>query len=323
MGNLTLVFSFLMLVLVELGYFSLARRFGIVDRPNDRTLHEIPTIRGGGVIFYIAVVFYFIISGGLDIWFLIGLSLVSAVGLLDDIFNLKSSIRFILQVAAFWLLFWGLGWLSLGFLILLIASVVVVAALNAYNFMDGVNGMTGAYSLVTLGSLIIINQYHVKFVDNNFLILIVLSLIIFNFFNFRKKAVCFAGDVGSYSIAFIVIYLILMVSIKTGNFIFILFLAVYGVDTALTIVHRLLRKENIFKPHRLHLFQVLVYHYRISHLGIAGIYAFTQLLINGLLFACLGFGHSTQYIVGLVILFLLVSVYLYWKVKIFSEIQGV
>ncbi len=246
---------------------------------------------------------------------------MSAVGLLDDIFNLKSSIRFIFQVAAFWLLFWGLGWLSFGFLIVLITSVVVVGTLNAYNFMDGVNGMTGAYSLVALGSLIVINLYHVNFIDKNFLTLIVLSLIIFNFFNFRKKAVCFAGDVGSYSIAFIVIYLILLASIKTGNFIFVLFLALYGVDTALTIVHRLLRKENIFKPHRLHLFQVLVYHYKISHLGISSIYAFTQLLINGLLFACLGIDQSTQYIIGLVILFLLVSVYVSLKVKIFSEIQ--
>lgn len=321
MGNLTLLFSFLILVFIELGYFSLARRFGIVDRPNDRTLHELPTIRGGGVIFYIVVVLYFIFSGRLEIWFLIGLSLVSAVGLLDDIFNLKSSIRFIFQVAAFWLLFWGLGWLSFGFLIVLITSVVVVGTLNAYNFMDGVNGMTGAYSLVALGSLIVINLYHVNFIDKNFLTLIVLSLIIFNFFNFRKKAVCFAGDVGSYSIAFIVIYLILLASIKTGNFIFVLFLALYGVDTALTIVHRLLRKENIFKPHRLHLFQVLVYHYKISHLGISSIYAFTQLLINGLLFACLGIDQSTQYIIGLVILFLLVSVYVSLKVKIFSEIQ--
>ena len=309
MSSLQLVLSFVLLLIVELMYFLLARKYSIVDHPNERTLHERPTIRGGGVVFYFAVILYGIFTGWFELWFFVGLTLVSVIGLLDDVISLKSSIRFLVQVMAFGFLFYELNLWSLELWIVLLMWIVAVGTLNAYNFMDGVNGMTGGYSLVTMGSLIAVDQTRIDFVDDSFLWFIVMALVVFNFFNFRKKAICFAGDVGSYSMAFIIIYLLLLLSIKSNNYIFILFLALYGIDTVLTILHRLLRKENIFKPHRFHLFQVLVSHYKLSHLQVSSIYLVVQLIVNVILMACLNQSHGAQYMIGMGILFMLASLY--------------
>ncbi len=318
-----LILSFGLLVLVELGYFSVARKAGIVDHPNDRTLHELPTIRGGGVVFYFSVILYTVYSGSLNLWFLAGLTFVAAVGLLDDIISLGSTVRFTIQVAAFGLVLVEMGVFSMGVLFALLIWTVAVAALNAYNFMDGVNGMTGGYSLVAVGTLYQLNQTYAHFVDKYLLIIIIMSLTIFTFFNFRRKAVCFAGDVGSYSIAFVILYLLLLVSVKSGNYIFILFLALYGVDTALTIVHRLIRRENIFKAHRLHLFQVLVYRYNLSHRTVSLVYVLVQLVINAVLIGCLGLSQSYQYLIGIGILLLLSAVYVYLKFGVANRVEAV
>jgi len=84
----------------------------------------------------------------------------------------------------------------------LVALIVCVGIINAYNFMDGINGITGGYSLSVLLPLIYLNTTD-NFISQDYLYVVGMSLLVFCFFNFRKKAKCFAGDVGSISIAFI------------------------------------------------------------------------------------------------------------------------
>jgi UDP-N-acetylmuramyl pentapeptide phosphotransferase/UDP-N-acetylglucosamine-1-phosphate transferase len=160
--------------------------------------------------------------------------------------------------------------------------IMVIGVINMYNFMDGINGITGAYSLVVLGGLQYVNLYRRPFIEKDMIWVPVIGCLVFLFFNFRKKARCFAGDVGSVTIAFWVIFLILDVILKTGNWGYILFLSVYGIDSVLTIAHRLILKQNIFKAHRLHFYQILANEQKVPHLLVSTGYAVLQAAIIGL-----------------------------------------
>jgi UDP-N-acetylmuramyl pentapeptide phosphotransferase/UDP-N-acetylglucosamine-1-phosphate transferase len=155
----------------------------------------------------------------------------------------------------------------------------VAGIINAFNFMDGINGMTGGYSIVILAGLGYVNLFQTEFVDQNLINVVFISLLVFNFFNFRTKAKCFAGDVGSVSISFIIVFMLGLLILKTSNVIWLIFLAVYGVDSVLTIFYRLYLRENIFQPHRKHLYQLLVNELGISHITISTLYMIFQALI--------------------------------------------
>jgi UDP-N-acetylmuramyl pentapeptide phosphotransferase/UDP-N-acetylglucosamine-1-phosphate transferase len=157
--------------------------------------------------------------------------------------------------------------------------------------MDGINGITGVYSLVILGGLQYVNMQQVAFVDADMIWLSMIACIVFLFFNFRSKAVCFAGDVGSVTIAFWIVTLLLQLIFTTGNWIYILFLAVYGVDTILTIIHRLILRQNIFKAHRLHFYQLLANERKVPHLLVSLFYG----LIQGLIILFVVSGNETGY----------------------------
>lgn len=151
--------------------------------------------------------------------------------------------------------------------------------------MDGINGMTGGYSLVVLLSLTYLN-HQLGFVDPDFLGVVLLAVFVFNIFNFRKDAKCFAGDVGAISIAFITLFLVGRLIIATQDITYLLLLAVYGVDTGLTILHRLGLGERITEPHRKHLYQILVNEMNLSHIGVSSLYMGLQLSVSvGLVFS--------------------------------------
>jgi len=196
---------------------------------------------------------------------------------------------------------WGL--FGMPWYFTLISLIFCTGILNAYNFMDGINGITGGYSLVVIGTLWYINTYHVLFIDNDLLYTLMIALAIFNFFNFRKKAKCFAGDVGALSIAFIVVFLLGQLILTTRDFRFILLLGVYGVDTILTILHRLLLHRNIFKPHRGHMYQIMANELEMGHLRVSAIYMLAQLLMTtGLLVT----SYRTGYFLGSIAIFCII-----------------
>ena len=109
----------------------------------------------------------------------------------------------------------------------------------------------------------------VAFINDDIIWLPILACIVFLYFNFRGKALCFAGDVGSVAIAFWIVMLLIKLILITQNWSYILFLAVYGTDSVTTIVHRILLKQNVFKAHRMHLYQIMVNEQKFSHLWVA------------------------------------------------------
>ncbi len=307
-----MIYIVIVLLVVELAYFKIANRFDIIDKPNDRSSHTEVTIRGGGIIFYIAIFIFFVLNDFEYPLFFIGLSAATVLSFLDDVVTLSSKVRLPIQfISVALMLFQVIGdqWVLLA-----ISLIIATGILNAYNFMDGINGITGIYSLAVLLSLAYLNL-EIQFINPDFLYYSILGVVVFNFFNVRKKAKCFAGDVGSVSISMIVMFSLLELINKTGNYIYILFLAVYGVDSILTIIQRLTKKENIFEAHRSHLYQWLVKPGPFSHLQVALFYGVLQLLINIVIIQSTGFSNFFQLVVTSFILVLLALTYIMIKLK--------
>lgn len=273
------------LMAAELLYFKFADRFNIIDRPNMRSSHTSITLRGGGVVFLFGAWIYAAFFGLTYPWFLIGLTLVGVVSFIDDVHSLPDSARLVVQFAAMFLMFYQFGILNWNdWWIVCIALIVCVGITNAYNFMDGINGITGAYSLAVMLPLIYLNE-SVGFIAMPFLVVITLSILVFLFFNFRKKAKCFAGDVGSISMAFIVVFALGLLILQTRDFSYIVFLGVYGVDAVLTIVHRIMLHENLGEAHRKHAYQLMANELKLSHLKVSAGYMLMQLAVSaGLIF---------------------------------------
>lgn len=284
------VIIYFLLFALELVYFKIADKFNIIDKPNHRSAHTDITLRGGGIIFPLAFLLFFGITLfnrsneiSLQNYLIFGLGMFTlcVISFIDDILDLSSKIRLVFHFISVTLLLYFVEVFQGGdWWLIPIFYVVVIGILNAYNFMDGINGMTGLYSLVILGSLLYINQNFVVFTDDSFIIYPIIASLVFLFFNFRKKAKCFMGDVGSMGIAFWVLALLGLLMIKTQDLRYILFLSVYGIEVIVTIIERIKLKENIFEAHRRHLYQLFSNEKRISHLWITTIYAFLQLLIN-------------------------------------------
>ena len=268
------------LTFLLLFYFRLAVQFKIIDKPNQRSSHSRITIRGGGIIFPIAILLQALFSGFQYPLFTSGLLLISIVSFYDDLLPLPNKIRLLVHMLAVSLLFMQTGLMAYPLWMIIPVYILVIGTINAYNFMDGINGITGAYSLITILSLYFINESHISFALSEWLIVAALSLLVFNFFNFRKKAKCFAGDVGSVSIAFIIIFFLLLLIIKSGDLKYIGLLLFYGLDSVSTIAFRLIRRENIFEAHRSHFYQYLANVKGWLHLRISALYMVLQLLVN-------------------------------------------
>src|SRR5690606_8078180 len=244
------------LFLLEIFYFKVADRFNIIDKPNERSSHARITLRGGGIIFYLGALAYFMLSEFQYPWFFLGLTMMTVVSFLDDIFTLSNRIRLLVHFASVLLMAFQLDVFEMPWFYLLITFVVVVGVINAYNFMDGINGITACYSHAGGGLLMLVNN-EIAFGAQDLLAYTTFGVLVFTLFNLLTKAKCFAGDVGSVAIAYILLFALGSLIIKTGNLIYILFLTVYGIDAVWTIVRRLYLRENIFEAHRSHLYQFL------------------------------------------------------------------
>ena len=268
-----------LLFLAELFYFKVADKYNIIDKPNERSSHTRITLRGGGVIFYFGALVYFLTSGFEYPWFMLALTFVAIISFIDDIRSTSQKLRLVFHFSAMALMFYQWGLFSLSWWWIIIALIICTGIINAYNFMDGINEITGGYSLVVLLSLAYIDEEVTPFVEQDLIYTVIMSVLVFCFFNFRKKARCFAGDVGSVSIAFILLFLLGKLIIQTGDFSWIILLSVYGVDSVLTIFHRLMLHENIGLPHRKHLYQLMANELRIPHVVVSVIYMVLQFLI--------------------------------------------
>lgn len=268
-----------LLFLAELFYFYIADKYNIIDKPNERSSHTRITLRGGGVIFYFGVLAYFLTNHYEYPWFMLALTLITLISFIDDIRSTSQVLRLVFHFSAMGLMFYQWGLFSLPWWTILVALIICTGIINAYNFMDGINGITGGYSLIILGALAFINHSVVSFAEPDLIYTMLCAVLVFNFFNFRKRAKCFAGDVGAVSIAFTILFLIGRLIIQTGDFSWIILLVVYGIDSVLTIVHRLMLHENIGLPHRKHMYQIMANELRMPHVVVALIYMMVQAIV--------------------------------------------
>lgn len=301
---------FVILLLLELAYFKIADKCNIIDKPNERSSHSSIVLRGGGIIFLLGAWVWSIAFGFQYPWFLLGLTLVAGVSFIDDIHSLPDSVRLVVQFTAAALAFYQLGMLSgewfetngmlVGGLLILLALIVYVGATNVINFMDGINGITAGYALAVLLPLLAINcgfkfqdsgfnELPSVYFDQSLAVMTILSVLVFCIFNFRPKgrAKCFAGDVGSIGIAFIMLFLIGKVIIATGDLTYLIFLLVYGVDGVLTICHRIMLHENLGEAHRKHAYQLMANELKIGHVKVSLLYMAMQLVVSlGFIYVC-------------------------------------
>ena len=302
--------SLIVLLVILLIYLRLAKRYKIFDIPNNRSSHKIITIRGGGIVFPISLFIYFIFSGFEYPLFMLGILIISIISFMDDIKSLQPLIRLTVQIIVVLLVLFEL-FPELSLFYSLIVLFIMLGGLNAYNFMDGINGMTASYSLVILSTLYYINE-SLLFVDPDLIIFPLLSVLVFLFFNFRVKAICFSGDVGSLSLALLILFLLFKLIIFTGEPLYALLLIIYAVDSGLTLIKRKLKGENVFKPHRSHLYQQLVHLKGYSHLNISLSYSLIQLVINYLIiFHLIKIGNSIFWLIVLTAL----SIFMYNLIK--------
>ena len=218
---------FIVLVLAMQAYFKIAGHYNIIDKPNNRSSHSAITIRGGGIVFPVALILYGLLFNDVPPALMGGILLTGLVSFWDDIKSLPNKERILFHLLAVSAMLWSTGAYDWPLWAIPLAYILIIGAINAYNFMDGINGITGLYSLVVLASLAYLNQELISFTAQDFIIVPAIACIVFLFFNFRKRARCFAGDVGSVSIGFWVIGLILMLIIEADSLKYILFLAVH------------------------------------------------------------------------------------------------
>ena len=309
---------FVLLFVAELFYFRIADRCNIIDKPNERSSHTKITLRGGGVIFYFGALAYFLISGFEYPCFILALTFVTFISFVDDVRSTSQILRLLFHFSAMVLMFYQWGLFSLSWWWIIIALIICTGIINAYNFMDGINGITGGYSLVILGALAYINAEITQFVEPALIYTVLCSVLVFCFFNFRKKAKCFAGDVGSVSIAFILLFLIGKLIIQTEDFSWIILLVIYGVDSVLTIIHRLMLHENIGLPHRKHMYQLMANELKIPHVVVSLIYMAVQAVVIIGYIDCLDHG----YIFLLCTVLLLSFIYIWFMRKFFRLHQN-
>lgn len=271
---------FFSLLILELVYFRIADKFNIIDKPNERSSHTKVVLRGGGIIFTIALWMWSIAFGFQYPWLLAGVTLAAGVSFVDDTRSLPDSLRLVMQFAAMFLVFqemgllhWDMWW------VVSIALIVCVGATNIYNFMDGINGINGGYSLSVLVPLFLLNGRY-GFMDESLLVVTGLSLVVFCLFNFRKKAKCFAGDVGSIGIALILLFSIGKLIMQTEDVTWLILLLIYGVDGCLTIIHRIMLQENLGEAHRKHAYQLMANELHIPHVAVSSIYMALQLVVS-------------------------------------------
>jgi UDP-N-acetylmuramyl pentapeptide phosphotransferase/UDP-N-acetylglucosamine-1-phosphate transferase len=280
---------------------SIALRKKILDIPNERSSHLIPTPRGGGiaivVTWYIGISFLFF-SNYLDreLYFaLLAGIILAGVSLLDDIISLKPLLRMIFQVLTAIIAFYFLGGLKPVFLfnevsipsVILypVAIIGIVWFINLYNFLDGIDGYASIEAITICAAFFLITGN----VINALLIASVLGFLIWNW----PRAKIFMGDVGSTQLGFIIIVLgIYFHNQEQLSIIWWLVLtSPFWFDATLTLFRRWRNKEKLSQAHRKHIYQRLVQS-GYSHLKV-DIYL---ILINILLIIMVYFCHEYQYL---------------------------
>ena len=291
----------IILLVAELVYFRIADKCDIIDKPNERSSHSTIVLRGGGIIFSLSMIAWAVLMvvQGNDIMpylpFLCGLVMICLVSFWDDVHSLPDSVRMIVQIVSILLMFWSIN-LGSGFTIqgswllqVVIAAIALffcVGATNIINFMDGINGITAGYAFAMLLPMLLLDsssKFQVSgYIETSYLVVAIIGVLVFSIFNFRPKgkAKCFAGDVGSIGIAFIILFALGKLMLATQDITYIVFFLVYGIDGSMTIFHRIMLHENLGQAHRKHAYQLMANELKMSHVTVSLIYMVLQLAVS-------------------------------------------
>jgi UDP-N-acetylmuramyl pentapeptide phosphotransferase/UDP-N-acetylglucosamine-1-phosphate transferase len=308
------------LVVLSFIYLKLAVKYRIIDKPNERSSHTKVTVRGGGIIFPIAILLFFFFNDYQYPYFVLGIFLISVVSFLDDIYTLSSKVRFPFQFLVVFLILYQVGFPLSPLYLTVLYVVIGIGIINMLNFMDGINGITGIYSLAVLSGLFFINVNE-HLLNEDLIIFTAISLLIFGFYNFRKKALFFAGDIGSIAIGVLIFFIGFLFTIKLSSPLILLVVIVYGADTGCTFLYRkLFTNESVFDPHRHHIYQKLVDVKKMSHIKVSIMYAIVQLLMNFVLYNTYQLELQTQLLILIVVItvFMLMYLLLFHKLKVRS-----
>lgn len=272
----------------------LAVRHQILDHPNERSSHSIPMPRGGGLAIVLLVLVTALMAvSQTEIYksvLYIALSAILAlVGWRDDLFSLTPNYRFVVQglVATISILVLGyfrvvriplLGELDLGIIGIVITFFWIIGMINAYNFMDGIDGMAAGVAVVAgLGWMILSSN-----VNNPFIFWVALSIAgtSLGFLGHNwPPAKIFMGDVASTFLGYSFAVLPLLSADQSGDALTVGTLLMWTVimDTFVTFLRRLVRGEKMISGHRSHLFQQLVIG-GYTHAAISALYIFLTFL---------------------------------------------
>lgn len=275
---LNYVFIFFCLGIALWGYILVANKIGIIDQPNLRSSHDKPTVRGAGIIIPLSVLLWGILFFENSWLIVISIILIGIIGFIDDIYEIKQLPKFIVQSISVSILVYHFDIHLMSLFLALMIFVLITGWLNAFNFMDGINGISALYALSVIIGIGLFRNY-VTQIPISLLNVVIVAILLFSFVNVRSKALAFAGDVGSLTLGLLLSYFIVDMVLSSGKLEFILLVAVYGVDSVATIIYRIIKGENIFTAHRSHLYQLLANKLQTNHVLISLIYATTQLLI--------------------------------------------
>ncbi|MBQ4799523.1 UDP-N-acetylglucosamine--undecaprenyl-phosphate N-acetylglucosaminephosphotransferase [Pseudoalteromonas sp. MMG006] len=283
-----------------------ARKVGLVDKPSGRKMHtgNIPLV--GGLAICITIVQYvyshpdMINHAGLYMLCITGLT---AVGALDDRFDLSVKIRMVVQaMISFAMIYYasaqlislgnlfGFGDIHLGYLGAIITVFAVIGCINAFNMVDGIDGLLGGLSIVTFGSIGILLALSGEQSLSYLCILLVVSVVPYILMNLGlvgHKRKVFMGDAGSMMIGFTVIWLLIGASQTPGNPIIrpvtaLWLIAVPLMDMTAIMVRRVKQGKSPFKPDREHL------HHICQRLGYSPLQTLCLICFIATLFAGIG-----------------------------------
>lgn len=325
--------SFSVFLLAALAYFGVyfIRRYAekrrILDHPSERSSHTLPTPRGGGLGIVVLVLVTGVWFGGEAGWgrsaiYLLGAAVIAWLGWRDDIHSLSPRLRFAVHgiVAAISII--GLGYfkvvtipmfgeLQLGVIGILITFLWIIGLTNAYNFMDGIDGMAGAVALSAgIGWMWLASNMNNSFV---FWVALAITASSLGFLGHNwSPGKIFMGDVGSTFLGYSFAVLPLISSDQGGDALLLGTLLMWTIimDAGVTFIGRLVRRENVFAPHRSHLYQRLV-RAGYKHEMISSLYILLTLLAGVLSFM---WSNGSQIappliFVGLPLIWMLLSVH--------------
>jgi Fuc2NAc and GlcNAc transferase len=268
------IIFFLSCCLTGLVRFYAVRR-SMIDVPNERSSHAIPTPRGGGLAivasFFLAILYLAyqkLISFDLTLALLGGGILVASTGWYDDCFQISARARLLTQFfAACWAVYWlhgfpllnlGMMPIHLGWFGVPLAILAIMWMTNLYNFMDGIDGlagMEGVFVSAAGGLFLLLSGFHSLALLNFLLASSIMGFLVWNW----PPAKIFMGDVGSTTLGFIFAVFMLATANTTpiSLLFWIILFAIFIFDATFTLINRIRKKESLSVAHRSHAYQQL------------------------------------------------------------------